>query len=238
MFVGTGTIRKPVQYREARRLRRDEGMPLKRIAARVDVSVATVHAWTSDIELSQAQMERNIHGPRGPANPASIAARAAAWTRISRERRRAYQQEGRSQARQANPLHMAGCMLYWAEGSKSRNSVRLTNSDLNLLRFFCSILKTCFEPEPERFRVALHVYLGNGLSVAEIENHWLDALGLPRSCLRAHAIDVKPTSSSGRKKNKLPYGVCSLEICSTEIVQHIYGAIQEYARFEEPRWLG
>jgi len=44
MFAGTGTIRKPVQYREARRLRRDEGMPLKRIAARVDVSVATVHA--------------------------------------------------------------------------------------------------------------------------------------------------------------------------------------------------
>jgi hypothetical protein len=24
---------------------------------------------------------------------------------------------------------------------------------------------------------------------------------------------------------------------STRIVQHIYGAIQEYAGFEEPRWL-
>jgi len=199
MFVGTGTIRKPVQYREARRLRRDEGMPLKRIAARVDVSVATVHAWTSDIELSQAQMERNIHGPRGPANPASIAARAAAWTRISRERRRAYQQEGRSQARQANPLHMAGCMLYWAEGSKSRNSVRLTNSDLNLLRFFCSFLKTCFEPEPERFRVALHVYLGNGLSVAEIENHWLDALYLGAAFARMPSMSSRRRAAAARR---------------------------------------
>ena len=85
--------------------------------------------------------------------------------------------------------------------------------------------------------MTLHVYLGNGLSVAEIETHWLDALGLPRSCLRAHAIDVKPTSSSGRKTNKLPYGVCSLGINSTRIVQHIYGAIQEYGGFEEPRWL-
>jgi len=31
--------------------------------------------------------------------------------------------------------------------------------------------------------------------------------------------------------------VGNLAYCSTEIVQHIYGAIQEYAGFEEPRWL-
>jgi hypothetical protein len=46
-----------------------------------------------------------------------------------------------------------------------------------------------------------------------------------------------PTSSSGRKTNKLPYGVCTLSIYDTRIAQHIYGAIQEYAGFEEPRWL-
>jgi hypothetical protein len=28
-----------------------------------------------------------------------------------------------------------------------------------------------------------------------------------------------------------------LSLGSTQIVQHIYGAIQEYAGFEEPRWL-
>jgi hypothetical protein len=32
--------------------------------------------------------------------------------------------------------------------------------------------------------------------------------------------------------------VCTLTVAkSTHLVQHIYGAIQEYARFEEPRWL-
>jgi hypothetical protein len=46
-----------------------------------------------------------------------------------------------------------------------------------------------------------------------------------------------PTSSGGRPKNKLPYGVCSLVVHSTWMVQHIYGAIQEYAGFEEPAWL-
>jgi hypothetical protein len=47
-----------------------------------------------------------------------------------------------------------------------------------------------------------------------------------------------PTSSSGKKRRKLPYGVCTLTLAkSTHLVQHIYGAIQEYAGFEEPRWL-
>ena len=50
-------------------------------------------------------------------------------------------------------------------------------------------------------------------------------------------INPLPTSSSGLKKNRLPYGVCTLNVHSTELVQHIYGATQEYAGFEEPRWL-
>jgi hypothetical protein len=40
------------------------------------------------------------------------------------------------------------------------------------------------------------------------------------------------------RRNKLPYGVCSIRVRrSTRILQHIYGAIQEYAGFDEPRWL-
>lgn len=46
-----------------------------------------------------------------------------------------------------------------------------------------------------------------------------------------------PTSSSGRAKNKLPYGVCTLRSHNTWMLQHIYGAIQEYGSFEEPAWL-
>ena len=72
----------------------------------------------------------------------------------------------------------------------------------------------------------------------QIEAHWLDGLGLPRSVLRKHMINHTPTSSSGRAKNRLVYGVCSLRLGSTQVLQHIYGAIQEYGGFDEPRWLG
>ncbi len=50
-------------------------------------------------------------------------------------------------------------------------------------------------------------------------------------------LNHMPTSSSGRAKNKLPYGVVRLSVHRTSMVQQIYGAIQEYAGFEEPRWL-
>jgi len=133
---------------------------------------------------------------------------------------------------------MAGCLLYWAEGSKDRNTMHFANSDINLVRFFCQFLRESLGVRPEEITVRLNVYTGNGLSVRAIEDHWLDALDLPRTALRGHTLNHTPTSSSGKKRNRLPYGVCSLTVLkSTRIVQHIYGAIQEYAGFDEPRWL-
>jgi hypothetical protein len=223
---------------EARRLRREEGMPIKRIAARLSVAPSTVLYWTKDIKLTPEQRARNACGPQGPQNPERIARRAEACRRSARARRLQSQQEGRALAALQEPLHQAGCVLYWAEGTKSRNEVCLANSDVHMQQLFIRFLRTYFALDADRFGVRLNVYTGNGLSIAEIEDYWLDALALPRSCLRKHTINHHPTSSSGTKKRKLPYGVCFLRVYkSTPIVQHIYGAIQEYAGFEETRWL-
>jgi transposase-like protein len=220
---------KPKEREEARRLRREDGMPMKRIAARLGVALSSVSLWVRDIELDPAHLERNRRQ--------EYAERASTWSDLNRARRIAYQEEGRRRARQGDLLHQAGCMLYWAEGAKERNTVALANSDVAMVRLFVDFLRTSLRIPPERLTLRLNVYTGNGLSIAEIEQHWLSALGLNRSCLRGHVIDHFPTSSSGAKKNRLPYGVCKLALYDTRIVQHIYGAIQEYGGFEEPRWL-
>jgi hypothetical protein len=212
-------------------------MPLKRIAARLGVSVSTVHLWTRDIELTEEERRRNLTGPKGPRSPDAIAKFKRSWSRKNRERRRSYQREGREHARRIDPLHQAGCMLYWAEGAKNRNRITFANSDRAMVVLFCRFLRECFDLAPQKLTVSLNVYTNNGLTLREIENHWLRVLELPRVCLRKHAVNHKPTSSSGRKKNKLPYGVCTIRVNETRIVQHIYGAIQEYAGFDEPRWL-
>jgi hypothetical protein len=226
-----------VQEREKARRLRSLGMPYKRIAAKVGVSVGSAFLWTSDIELTKEQLEQNRHGPGGPQHPESQRRRAAAWVARSREARRQSQADGRAAAREGNPLHLAGCMLYWAEGAKARNTVELSNSDPRMVVLFRRFLTEALAIDIDEIVMSLNVYTNNGLSIEEIEAYWLDLLDLPRSSVRKHSVNHMPTSSSGRAKNKLPYGVCTLRVHSTWMVQHIYGAIQEYGGFDEPVWL-
>lgn len=183
-------------------------------------------------------MRQIVYGPKGPQNPEHIAKRAESWRRKNQLRRATFQEDGRRSARLGDPLHMAGCMLYWAEGAKSRNCLMLANSDPHMMRFFRRFLTDALGVDPLDMTVRLNVYLGNGLSIDQIEKYWLRELDLPSTCLRGHTINHFPTSSSGKKRNRLPHGVCFLGVLrSTHLVQHIFGAIQEYAGFDEPRWL-
>jgi hypothetical protein len=228
---------KPAEREAARRLRA-EGKPYKRIAAELEVSVNSVYRWTRDIELTAEQREANLRGPSGPLNPERVRRASATWMARCRARRAACQAQGRAAARAGDPLHLVGCMLYWAEGAKSRNAVHFTNSDPHMLMLFRRFLTDSLGVGLDRIRLSINVYTGNGLTIEEIERYWLRLLGIPQSSLRKHSLNHMPTSSSGRAKNKLPYGVCTLRVHSTWTVQHIYGAIQEYAGFEEPAWLG
>jgi hypothetical protein len=129
-------------------------------------------------------------------------------------------------------------MLYWAEGSKGRNAIQFCNSDPRMVRFFRRFLGESLGFPDERIVMSLNVYTNNGLSIEQIERYWLDELQLPKTCVRKHTLNHTPTSSSGRARNKLPFGVCTLRVHSTAGLQHIYGAIQEYGGFTEPHWLG
>jgi hypothetical protein len=128
-------------------------------------------------------------------------------------------------------------MLYWAEGSKVRNSLEIANSDPHMLSMFLRFLRHEFPSEVDAVTFRLNLYTGNGLSVEDVETFWLGHLELPISCLRKHTLNNRPAPSSGIKRNKLPYGVGTLSLCRTRVVQHVWGAIQEYGEFDEPAWL-
>jgi hypothetical protein len=212
-------------------------MPYKRIAAQLQVSVGFVYDWTKDIRLTPEQTEANLRGPGGPLNPERVRRAAASWAARCRSRRAVCQEEGRATARHGDPLHLAGCMLYWAEGAKARTAIKFSNSDARMVLLFRRFLTDSLGIERETILLSLNVYTNNGLTIEEIERYWLDLLDLPQSSARKHMLNHMPTSSSGRARNKLPYGVCTLVVHNTWMLQHIYGAIQEYAGFEEPAWL-
>jgi len=129
-------------------------------------------------------------------------------------------------------------MLYWAEGNKGRNSLRLTNSDPEMIRLFGRFLREFHGLDDAAIRYEVQFHAANGLAETEVKDWWGAMLGVPPSAVHIRHIDRRPRSARPDKARKtLPYGVMSITVHSTELVQRTFGAIQEYAGFDRPEWL-
>ncbi len=106
-----------------------------------------------------------------------------------------------------------------------------------MARFFVAFLRTYFEVDDRDLRVTCHLYADHVVRVREIEQFWLDALGLPESCLCKSVVNAYSRHSKRKRLNMLPYGTCRVGLGRTRVVQSIYGAIQEYGGFDRPQWL-
>ena len=225
------------EEREEARALRANGQSIIEIARKLNVAKSSVSTWVRDIPLSDEQRTALIERNR---RYGSQTKGAQAVAEKFRKARRAYQAEGRTKAKERDWLHAAGCMIYWAEGRKQRNFVGVTNSDPNLLRLFVRFLKVCFGVTDSNLGIRINCYTNNGLSQEEIEAFWLRTLELPRSSLRKSRVNLPPRSSlqKAAKQRTLLYGVCTVELGSARVVQHIFGAIQAYGNFENKEWLG
>ena len=209
-------------------------MSMKRIAAVLDVAVSSVSRWTRDIVLTPAQQQHlREANPRfnGQLSGQIGRSRSARTVRVTA------QMEGRSRAQRGDLLHVQGCMLYWAEGSKQRNAAVLTNSDPDMLKLFVTFLRQCYGVSDAKFAFSVNCHLGNGLHLHDIEAWWLDRLELPMSCLRQATVNRPSGASALRRGHVLPYGTARVSVCSVQVIQSIYGAIQEYAGIDRPEWL-
>jgi transposase-like protein len=132
---------KLVEREEARRLRREEGLAIKAIARTLSVSSSSVSRWVRDVALTAQQLDALRE-----ANPIFNGQRTgtARSSANARARRVEAQQHGRALAALAEPLHRTGCMLYWAEGARSRNHVVFTNADADMLCVFREFLRRCY----------------------------------------------------------------------------------------------
>jgi hypothetical protein len=209
---------------KARELRKD-GWSLKRICVELGVSKGTASRWVRDILLP----EKLSSAPRNNRGPEVRRLRA-------REKRRQWQEEGRRDAKAKDWLHVAGCMLFWAEGARRKNTVRLTNSDPDMVAFFMRFVRESLGVDDEKVSIAIHCHTNNGLSVKEIESRWLQVLGLPNSSLRKTQIN-RVSKWSKKRGNILKYGTCNVVIHDTRLSQKLHGAIQEYAGARKEDWI-
>lgn len=211
---------KQYQKQRAIELRGLSGLSIKAIAKQLSVSPSSVLRWVSDVELTEHQkvklknnrnIEASLRGLRVSANN-------------KKEKRDAWRQQGRDEANK-HPFYIAGCMLYWAEGSKDNNQLRFTNYDPKMIETFWRFAKLFFPEQCQKAKIEITCHSGNGRTVEEIEDYWRNLLVIGQGCIRKTRVLEHVTK---KKKNIHVYGGCTIEICSTEMCQRIKGSIECY----------
>jgi len=223
---------KAKERKEARRMRKEDGLPLSVIADKLGVSKGTVSVWVRDIQLT-AEQEKIIYD-NSRKGPYAEGQRRKKYYRKLREQ---WQNDGRELARERDPEFIAGCMLYWAEGSKTlRNQAKFSNMDENMMLFYVKFLRKFFNVSSDKMRAYVVCYTDKGLTVSDIEQYWSELLGISIDNFTKPQVDRYPSSSKHKRKSNV-YGLCNVSVCCTEVIQKLYGAIQEFVGFEKEEWV-
>lgn len=202
---------------EAKKLR-IKGKSINEIAKQLDVSKGSVSAWVKNVPLTVEQINY-LHSYKEKNHKYNNEKKQNA-----KNLRTQYQEFGKIRARQNDLLHCMGCMLYWAEGTKDKNTVSFTNSDVNMLKLFISFMKKEFGICSDNIVLTVNCYLTCANDVKKIMDYWIKELDI---------VGCKTTKPTIKLTNNpiQNFGVCRISIHNTKIVQHIYGAIQQYAGF-------
>jgi transcriptional regulator with XRE-family HTH domain len=216
---------KQIEKEMARNLRL-EGMSVKDIAKQLNVAVGSVSLWVRGVVLTREQVERlnekRVHKTSYDAQMAGARANIDKWNEI----RKQWQEEGKALVKKDSDFKNA-CLLYWAEGSKTRNIVKIANSDWRLLAMFLKSMKKSFDVD--RVVLSLLFYENDVCrSWEEVVRFWKSKLDI--AIVRIDRKNDK-RNDAGKNKNKLPYGVCEIVFFkSARIIQAIYGGIDETAK--------
>jgi len=212
---------KDIARKEAIRLRQEEGISSREITNKLCVSRSTVRRWLRGIILDSDKAHAiKVKG-------GDSIRQSALKTRIE------FQNIGREKAKNPDPLYVAGIMLYWGEGTKSRCQLAFTNSEPQMHRIFLKFLNKFYPRCLRKITVSIHCY-DDKHSKEDIEDYWLRELSLTKEHLRKTIINKVPKNSLSKRIGFLPYGVCKLRVSDFSILQEMYGALQEFCGEDIP----
>jgi len=176
------------------------GLTYSEIQSVIPVPRGTLSNWSQEVTLTQAQIAA-MKDRTGPDTQRGI-------PRDTQRKRRLEIETIRSEARcfaesnLCDPHFVGGVVLYWGEGSKTRNSLDLSNADPAALRMFIRWVRRYLDGNAE-FGLSMHLHEGNDESAAK--SYWAKAVGLPGA--RFTKTFIKPPGT-GHRKNHLKHGVC------------------------------
>ena len=121
---------------------------------------------------------------------------------------------------------IAGIMLYWAEGTKSRGSASVANSDPRIIKFMTLWFNEFFGIKPENLKIYLHLH--SGQKEEDMKLYWSKLTSIP---LKNFGKSFVKPEGSGYRKNILYNGTVKLSVTtkgSTYLLFKILGAINGF----------
>lgn len=203
---------------KAHALRR-QGYSLIEIAELCKIAKSTASLWVRDVSITPAGRQRL------KSRSANRRSSADVW----RLRRAEYREKGRLAAAEQDPLHIMGCMLWWGEGTKDRNTLQMSNCDPELIRLWMRFLRDALAADPARIRISCQIY--ENVDPEEACRYWENVCSMPPGTCTARLI-----ASTSTKIGKQPHGTCRVQIAHTALAQHVMGAVEVYGKFLRPDW--
>jgi len=123
-------------------------------------------------------------------------------------------------------LKSLGLGLYWGEGDKSPNntSVRLSNTDLFLLKKFREFLRKIYNVKEEKIKYGLILF--NDVRENIAVNYWKKHLGIKRKQLGK--VTIVPPQGKGTYKRKSKYGVLIIIFSNKKLKEQILNDIKNF----------
>ncbi len=106
-----------------------------------------------------------------------------------------------------------GLGLYWGEGTKKSNAVRLGNTDPRLIKKFVEFLVTIYCVPVSKFRFGLQIF--SDMSKKEALQFWSNTLGVPKD--RFLKVIRTPARGVGTYREKTKHGVLTIYVSNKKL---------------------
>lgn len=185
---------------------RKKGYSYSMISEELGLSKSTLSDWLKEIPYKpNKEVLRRIQ--LAPAKSAEIVHNRK-LANIITVKKSAKKELGRLTKRD---LWLLGIGLYLGEGMKLQESIRIINSDPEIIKMAVKWFRQICGLGNGNFTLAIHTYPDN--NIEETINYWSKITDIPEDQFGKTQIDRR-TNKSGKKKRKLPYGTAHLTIKS------------------------
>lgn len=174
---------------------RANGYSYLEISNALNISKSTAHLWTKEIIVRQDGQvrlhQRYLIGQRKSVAVQALK-RVEQFDKIQQEKKLLL---ARYQPEQIDNDILCA-LIYWCEGAKSKECVKFTNSDPNLIRTFLNLFRKSFPIQEPKLRIIMHLHEYHNESIQK--EFWSKLTGIPpiqfyRSYLKPH---------TGKRKRK------------------------------------